>query len=198
MEIIEIEEVRILDFPVGRHRSVSQALPRKRKTKKSKRCCAREKEVRSSTKFHDPLNFLILTLLGVLGASLRGSGISPLKEHGEIIFFIIMAIVIYCIAFLGMKLGPQNVTYLPMFNFICVTCAFLACELFASILVDPLRLFIINLCGILVELIRHRWYKLIPELFCHATNKLVHGIQHTSQAFINKFGTKKQDQDDIV
>ena len=37
MEIIDIEEVRILDFPVGRHRSVSQALPRKRKAKKSKR-----------------------------------------------------------------------------------------------------------------------------------------------------------------
>nr|POE55580.1 hypothetical protein CFP56_66194 [Quercus suber] len=198
MEIIEIEQERILDFPVGRHRSVSQAFPRKRKIKKSKHCCAGEKEVRSSTEFHDPLNFLILTLLGVLGSSFRGSGISPLKEHGEIMFFIIMAIVIYCTAFLGMKLGPQNATYLPMFKFICVTCAFLACELFASILIDPLRLFIINLCGILVELIRRSWYKLIPELLCYATNKLVHWVQNTSQAFINRFGTKKQDQDDIV
>ena len=34
MEIIEIEEVRSLEFPVGRHRSVSQ---RKKKTMKSKR-----------------------------------------------------------------------------------------------------------------------------------------------------------------
>ena len=160
--------------------------------------CASEKEVRSSTEIHEPLNFLILTLLGVLGASFRGPGNSPLKEHGEIMFFIIMAIVIYCIAFLGMKLGPQNATYLPMFKFICVTCAFLACELFASILIDPLRLFIINLCGIPGELIRCSWYKLIPELLYHATNKPVHWIQHTSQAFINRFGTKKQDQDDIV
>ena len=162
------------------------------------RSCASEQEVRSSTEFHDPLNILILTLLGVLGTSFRGSGISPLKEHGEILFFIIMAIVIYCIAFLGMKLGPQNATYLPMFKFICVSYALLACELFASILVDPLRLFIINLCGILVELIRRSWYKLIPKFLCRATNKLVHWIQHTSQAFINRFGTKKQDEDDIV
>ena len=160
--------------------------------------CASEKVVRSSTEFHDPLNFLILTLLGVLGASFRGSSISPLKEHGEIMFFIIMAIVIYCIAFLGMKLGPQNATYLPMFKFICVTCALLACELFASILVDPLRLFIINLCGILVELIRRSWYKLIYKLLNHATNNLVHWIQHIYQTFNKYFGTKKQDQDDIV
>ena len=36
MEIIEIEEVRIHECPVGRHRSVSQALPRRKKTKKLK------------------------------------------------------------------------------------------------------------------------------------------------------------------
>ena len=36
MEIIEIEEVRSLDFPVKRHRSVLQALLRRKKTKKSK------------------------------------------------------------------------------------------------------------------------------------------------------------------
>ena len=37
MEIIEIEEVRSLDFPVRRHRSVLQAPLRRKKTKKSKR-----------------------------------------------------------------------------------------------------------------------------------------------------------------
>ncbi|KAK7861420.1 e3 ubiquitin ligase big brother [Quercus suber] len=36
MEIIEIEEVRSLDFPVKRHRSGLQALLRRKKTKKSK------------------------------------------------------------------------------------------------------------------------------------------------------------------
>ena len=37
MEIIEIEEVRSLDFPVRRHRSVFQATLRRKKKKKSKR-----------------------------------------------------------------------------------------------------------------------------------------------------------------
>ena len=37
MEIIEIEEVRSLDFPVRGHRSVLQAPLRRKKTKKSKR-----------------------------------------------------------------------------------------------------------------------------------------------------------------
>ena len=36
MEIIELEEVRSLDFPVRRHRSVLQAPLRRKKTKKSK------------------------------------------------------------------------------------------------------------------------------------------------------------------
>ena len=162
--------------------------------------CASEKEVRSSTEFHEPLNFLVTILLGVLGLSFKGSGIPPLKEHDEITLIIIMAIVIYVIAFLGIKLGPRNATYLPMFKFICVICAILACELFASILADPSKLFIINLCGILVELIR-RMYKQIYELLYHATN-LIHWIQHTSQVLkrFSLFGgtNKKQDQDDIV
>jgi len=69
-------------------------------------------------------------------------------------------VVIYGIAFLGIKLGPQNAAYLFFFFFkmICVTSAILACELLAYILVGPLRLFLINLCGSLVEVLR-RWYK---------------------------------------
>ena len=162
---------------------------------------ASEKEVRSSTEFHDPLNFLITILLNVLGVSFKGSGISPLREHDKITLFFIMVIAIYSIVFLGIKLGPQNATYLPMFKFICVICAILSCELLASILVNPSKLLIINICGFLVELIRRSWYKLIYELLCHATNNLVHCIQHISQAF-KRFslfsGTNRQDQDDIV
>ncbi|KAL0006808.1 hypothetical protein SO802_008310, partial [Lithocarpus litseifolius] len=162
---------------------------------------ASEKEVRFSTEFHEPLYFFIIILLNVLGVSYKGSGISPLKEHDEITLFFIMAIAIYSIVFLGIKLGPQNATYLPMFKFICVICAILSCELLASILVNPLKLLIINICGFLVELIRRSWYKLIYELLCRVTNNLVHWIQHTSQAF-KRFslfgGTNRQDQDDIV
>ena len=162
---------------------------------------ASKKEVRSSTEFHDPLNFLIMILLNVLGVSFKGSGISPLREHDKIMLFFIMVIAIYSIVFLGIKLGPQNATYLPMFKFICVICAILSCELLASILVNPLNLLIINISGFLVELIRRSWYKLIYELLCHATNDLARWIQHRSQAFerISFFGgTNRQDQDDIV
>ena len=121
--------------------------------------------------------------------------------HDEITLFFVMTIAIYSIVFLGIKLGPQNTAYLPLFKFICVTCAILSCELLGSILVNPLKLLIINICGFLVELIRLSWYKLIYEILCHAADNLVPWIQHTSQAF-KRFslfgGTKKQDQDDIV
>ena len=140
-------------------------------------------------------------MLNVLGVSFKGSGISPLREHDKTTLFFIMVIAIYSIVFLGIKLRPQNATYLPMFKFICVICAILSCELLASILVNPSKLLIINICGFLVELIRRSWYKLIYELLCHATNDLARWIQHRSQAFkrISFFGgTNRQDQDDIV
>jgi hypothetical protein len=150
-----------------------------------------------------------MILFGVLGLHFRGLDISLLMEHDTMPFFI-MVVVIYGIAFLGIKLGPQNADYLPILKFLCVICAILACELLASILVDPLRLVMINLCGILVELIRRR-YKQIYEPLCYAANLVLNTScyllqkiyksqfrQSASQAF-NKFtlfgGTKKQDQD---
>ena len=100
---------------------------------------------------------------------------------------------IYCTTLLGIKLGPKNADYLPMLKFVCVTCAILACELLASILINPLFLVMINLCGILIELLRRRWYKQVYEFL------YTHVAQSASQAF-NRFtlfgGTKKQDQDD--
>ena len=124
--------------------------------------------------------------------------------------FFIMAVVIYVTAFLGIKLGPQNADYLPILKFLCVISAIFACELLASILFDPLRLAMINLCGILVELIR-RWYKQIYELLYTPAANLVHNItfdlfqkiyqsqfrKSASQAFnmFTLFGGK-QDQDD--
>ncbi|GMY22417.1 hypothetical protein FCV25MIE_17658, partial [Fagus crenata] len=98
--------------------------------------------------------------------------------------------VIYGTALLGIKLGPQNEDYLPILKFLCVICAILAFELLASILVDPLCLVMINLCGIVVELIR-RWYKQIYELlYTHAANLVLN-------TWLSLFGgTKKREQDD--
>uniref|UniRef100_A0A2N9FP78 Uncharacterized protein n=1 Tax=Fagus sylvatica TaxID=28930 RepID=A0A2N9FP78_FAGSY len=75
-------------------------------------------------------------------------------EYDAMMPFFIMAVVIYGTAFLGIKLGPQNADYIPILRFVCVTSAILAFELLASSLVDPLRLLVINICGILVELLR--------------------------------------------
>ena len=112
------------------------------------------------------------------------------KDYDAIMPFFIMTVVIYGTALLGIKVGPQNADYLPILKFLCVICAILAFELLASILVDPLCLVMINLCGILVELSR-RWYKQIYELlYTHAANLVLN-------TWLSLFGgTKKQDQDD--
>uniref|UniRef100_A0A7N2R2C5 Uncharacterized protein n=1 Tax=Quercus lobata TaxID=97700 RepID=A0A7N2R2C5_QUELO len=108
--------------------------------------------------------------------------------------FFIVAIVIYGIAFLGMKLGPQNADYLYKFKFVCVICAILACELLASILVDLLRVLIINLCGIIVELIRRK-YKQICEHLCHATN-VYHCID--MEQYCYKIGPKHSQKKSVL
>ena len=141
---------------------------------------ASEKEVRSLTEFHEPLNFLITILVGVFALHSRGVGTSPLMEYDAMMPFFIMAVVIYGTAFLGIKLGPQNADYIPILRFVCVTSAILAFELLASSLVDPLRLLVINICGILVELLR-RWYKQI--------------LTWKFNRFSLSGNTKKQDQD---
>uniref|UniRef100_A0A7N2LB55 Uncharacterized protein n=1 Tax=Quercus lobata TaxID=97700 RepID=A0A7N2LB55_QUELO len=80
-----------------------------------------------------------MVFLGILGVDFRGSGISAIKEYGAIMLVFIIEVVIYGIAFLGFKLGPQNTAYLFFFKIICVIFAILACELLAYILVGPLR-----------------------------------------------------------
>ena len=75
-----------------------------------------------------------MIFLGNYGVDFRDLGISLLKEYGAIMLVFIMVVVIYGIAFLGIKLGPQNAAYLFFFKMICVISAILACELLAYIL----------------------------------------------------------------
>ena len=74
----------------------------------------------------------------------------------------------YASLYHGSKLGPQNAAYLFLFKIICVISGILACELLANILVGPLRLlslFLVNLCGILVE---------VMACFIIGTSKFTH------------------------
>ena len=119
-------------------------------------------EVSSSTPLHAVFGFLIMLLLAVVGIHFQGLNMSPLSTHYATMVLFIIAVVIYSIAFAGIKLGPHNTSYLPIFNFICLTSGTLACELLVSILIAPFWLLIVNLCAILLEVLR-RWYKQIPE-----------------------------------
>ena len=81
----------------------------------------------------------------------------------------------------GSKLGPQNAAYLFLFKIICVISAILACELLAYILVGPLRLFslfLINLCGILVE---------VMACFIIGTSKFMHAAVTQQLLTLNMF-----------
>ena len=133
--------------------------------------CGSEEEVNFSTPFHAAFGFLITLLLALVGVHFQGLGVSPLKTHFATILLFLMAVVIYSIAFVGIKVGAHNTSYryLPLFNFICLISGTLACELLVSILITPLWLLIINLCAILVEVLR-RCYQPIFDRFCHPAN----------------------------
>lgn len=121
-----------------------------------------EDEVSSSTPLHAVFSFLIMLLLALVGIHCQGLNSSPLSTHYATMVLFIIAVVIYSIAFAGIKLGPHNTSYLPTFNFICLTSGTLACELLVSILIAPFWLLIVNLCVILLEVLR-RWSKQILE-----------------------------------
>jgi hypothetical protein len=134
-------------------------------------CGSEELKVSSSTPFHAAFGFLITILIGLVGVHFQGLGVSPLRTHFATMLLFLMAVVIYSIAFVGIKVGAHNTSYhyLPLFKFICLISGTIACELLVSILIAALWLLIINLCAILVEVLR-RWYQPIFDRLCHAAN----------------------------
>ena len=139
-------------------------------------CCASEDESSSSTPFHAVFGFLIMLLLTLVGVHFQGLNMSPLTTHYATMVLFIIAVFIYSIAFAGIKIGPHNTSYLPIFNFICLTSGIIACELLVYILIPAFWLLIINLCATLVEVLR-RWYK---QTSSHLLQKI---HQSASKAF---------------
>lgn len=150
--------------------------------------CASEDEASSSTPFHAVFGFLIMLLLTLVGVHFQGLNMSPLTTHYAAMVLFIIAVFIYSIAFAGIKVGPHNTSYLPIFNFICLTSGIIACELLVYILIPTFWLLIINLCATLVEVLR-RWYKqisarLIDDLVLDTSSHLLQKIhQSASKAF---------------
>ncbi|KAK9996047.1 hypothetical protein SO802_020733 [Lithocarpus litseifolius] len=61
-----------------------------------------------------------------------------------------MATIVHRIAYMEIKLQPQDAGYLPILRFICLIFGIIAIELLFAIIFSPLWLFMVNLCPILI------------------------------------------------
>ncbi|XP_030939546.1 uncharacterized protein LOC115964352 [Quercus lobata] len=119
--------------------------------------------------FHGLLVFLTSFPTALIGLHFQVLGVSPLDTHFAIILLFIMATIIYGIAYVEIKMLPQDNEYLPILRFICLVSGIIAIELIVAIIISPLWLFMVNLCPILILGVpRHLYQQICKGLYCTA------------------------------
>ncbi|KAL4602072.1 hypothetical protein ACB092_10G025800 [Castanea dentata] len=99
----------------------------------------------------------------MIGVHYKFLDVSPLETHLGIILHLIVATLVYIIAYLVIKVHPQNATYRFIFGLICLVSGIFSAELLLALIISPLWLFIVNLCPILIIGVLHHWYRGIYE-----------------------------------
>ena len=137
--------------------------------------CISEQERNSIIAFHEPFVFLVTLLAFLVGLHFQALNISPVDErHFAITLLLIIAAVVYGIAYASRNLQTHNAQYLPIFRLIYLASGILTCELLVAMLVAPFWWFMVNLCTIpFVVILRGPWHQPIYQYLCRATN-LVH------------------------
>ncbi|KAF3953763.1 hypothetical protein CMV_020820 [Castanea mollissima] len=91
--------------------------------------------------FHVLLNDLALFPTALIGLHFQVLDVSPLHTHFAIVLLFFMATIIHHIAYMEIKLQPQDAGYLPILMFICLVSGIIAIELLFAIIISPLWLF---------------------------------------------------------
>ena len=134
--------------------------------------CASEEEFNSIIAFHQPFVFLITLLTALVGLHFQVLAISPLKSHFAITFLLIMAAIVFSIAYARINAQPHNSEYLSLFRFTYLASGFLICELLVGLLMSPLWWFMANLCTFLILEILRRWHQPIYQFVCRSRDWL--------------------------
>ncbi|KAF3953523.1 hypothetical protein CMV_021045 [Castanea mollissima] len=100
--------------------------------------------------FHLLLGELALFPTALIGLHFQVLGVSPLNTHFAIIVIFFMTTIIHHIAYMWIKLQPQDAGYLSILRFICLVSGIIAIELLFAIIISPFWLFMVNLCPILI------------------------------------------------
>ena len=123
--------------------------------------CANNEALSFIEAFHALLGDLALFPIALIGLHFQVLGISPLHTHFAIILLFFMATIVHCIAYMEIKLRPQDAMYLPILSFICLVSGIIAIELLFAIIISPFWLFMVNLCPILIlGVLRHLYQQI--------------------------------------
>ena len=125
--------------------------------------CASDRALVFFKAFHALLVFFNAILGVIIGVHFHFLGVSPLETHPGIILHLIAATLVYIIAYLVIKVHPQNGAYRFIFGIICLVSGIFSAELLLALIISPLKLFIVNLCPILIIGVLHHWYQGIYE-----------------------------------
>ena len=96
---------------------------------------AREEELNSIMAFHEPFVFLVTLLAFLVGLHFQALNISPIETHFAIILLLIMAAIVYSIAYASAIFQTHNTEYLPISRLTCLVSGILTCELLISLLI---------------------------------------------------------------
>ena len=131
--------------------------------------CASDEALSFIEAFHLLLGELALFPTALIGLHFQVLGVSPLHTHFPIILLFFMATIVHHIAYMGIKLQPQDAGYLPILRFICLVSGIIAIELLFAIIISPFWLFMVNLCPILILGVHHL-YQLIYQCVYYTAN----------------------------
>ena len=125
--------------------------------------------------FHELLAFLISFLAAWIGLHFQVLGVSPLEIHFALIWLLIIATIVYSIAYAEIKLQPPDAD-LPIFRFICLVSGVIAIELLVAIIISPFWLLMVNLCPILIIGVLRHLYQQSYQWLYYTVNLLLNSI----------------------
>ena len=132
--------------------------------------CASNEALSFIEAFHVLLGDLALFPTALIGLHFQVLGVSSLHTHFAIILLFFMATIIHRIAYMEIKLQPQDARYLPILRFIYLVSGIIAIELLFAIIISPFWLFMVNLCPILILAVLCHLYQYIYQCVYYATN----------------------------
>ena len=127
--------------------------------------CASDRALIFFKAFHALLVFFNAILGVIIGVHFHFLGVSPLETHPGIILHLIAATLVYIIAYLVIKVQPQDAdtAYRFIFGLVCLVPGIFSAGLLLALIISPLRIFMFISCLILIFGVLHNWYQGIYE-----------------------------------